>query len=189
MRCSGLIAPSPKPSSSGKGAPMNAVRDEILRQCRARRGPVCAAHDVEALRPIVVRHLGRLVPIVHRLVDQQQRLLAWGEKHEGIRRVGERRPHLERCLDAEWQVVIVKEQQRRSAGVHQQAVEARRFERRTTAFLYDLEVLGEQARPRSCVLSNSVRIHGSILCVGKHSQRIDASQQIDFPANRYRHLP
>ena len=133
---------------------------EILRQRRARRGAVRAAHDVEARRPVVVRHLGRLVPVVHGLVDQQQRLLARGEKHEGIRRVGERRPHLEWRLDAKWQVVIVEEQQRWSAGVHQQGVVARRFERRSTAFLHDLEVFGEQAWPRSGVLSNGVRIHG-----------------------------
>ena len=133
----------------GKGRADEGGAREILGQCRARRVAICAAHDVEARRPVAARHFGRLVPVVHGLMNQQQRLLARGEKHERIRRIGERRPHLEWRLDAKWQVVIVEEQQRRGAGMHQQGVVPRGSERRSAAFLHDLEVFGEQAGPRS----------------------------------------
>ena len=122
----------PSATSSGKGAPMNAVRDRSLGKRRARGLAAGAAHDVEGRRPVRVRHRRRLVPVVDRLVDQQQRLLAGREEHERIRRVGERRPHLERRLRAKRQVVIVEEQQRRRARVQQQRVVAggRRARRR-----------------------------------------------------------
>ena len=174
----------------GKGRADERGARKILRQRRARRGAIRAAHDVEGPRPVVVRHLGRLVPVVHGLVDQQQRLLAGREKHEGIRRVGERRPHLEGRLDAEWQVMIVEEQQRRRAGVHQQGVVARRFAGQSRCV---------SSRPRGARRTGSGQESAFCLIAGEFmarfyasandSQRIDASQQIDFPAARCGHLP
>ena len=134
---------------------MNAVRERSFGSACAGRGAVGATHDIEGVRPVVVRHLRRLVPVVDGLMDEQQRLLAGDEIHEGIGGIGERRPYLERRLDAKWQVMVVEEQQGRRSGVHQQAVVAGALQGRAAAFLHDLEVLGEKLGPGVHVLSNS----------------------------------
>ena len=133
---------------------MKAVRDRSAGSaCRA-DGAIGAAHDIEGAGPVVVRHLRRLVPVVDGLVDEQHGLPAGSEVHERIRGIGERRPYLERRLDAKWQVMVVEEQQRRRSGVHQQAVVARALQGSGAAFLHDLEVRGEKAGPGVHVLSN-----------------------------------
>jgi hypothetical protein len=87
-------------------------------------------------------------------VDQQQWLLAGREVDEGIRRVGQRRPRLERRLHAIRQVMVVEEDQRRSAGVQQQGVVAGACQGVARAFLHDLEMRGEQLGPAGRILFN-----------------------------------
>jgi hypothetical protein len=66
----------------GKGRTDESGSRQILWQGGVRGVPVRAADNVESLRPVVARQFRRLVPVVHRRMQQQQRLPAWREEHE-----------------------------------------------------------------------------------------------------------
>ena len=94
------------------------------------------------------------MPIVHGLVNEELWFLAGCEVNEGIRRVGEWRPDLERSLHAERQVMVIEEDQGRRTRVHEQPVIARALQRRGASFHDYLDVRGEKSGPGVHVLSN-----------------------------------
>jgi hypothetical protein len=87
-------------------------------------------------------------------MHEQLRFPAGYEIHEGIRCIVERRPDLEGRLDLEGEVVVVEEDQRRRAGVHEQGVESGAGERRGAPVFHHFDVPREQIRQGVDVLLN-----------------------------------